>query len=80
MLNEQNLDLLDSYLTEIDPDLVIVDSIQTVYCESLSSIPGSVSQLRECTAKLMTMAKPSQRVFILVGMLPRMGHWWTESS
>ncbi|HPF19959.1 MAG TPA: DNA repair protein RadA [Syntrophomonas sp.] len=73
LLNEQNLDLLDSYLTEIDPDLVIIDSIQTVYCESLSSIPGSVSQLRECTAKLMTMAKHSQRVFILVGHVTKDG-------
>ncbi|HPT68547.1 MAG TPA: DNA repair protein RadA [Syntrophomonas sp.] len=73
LLNEQNIDLLDSYVQEIDPDLVIIDSIQTVYSESLSSIPGSVSQLRECTAKLMTLAKQSQRVFFLVGHVTKDG-------
>jgi DNA repair protein RadA/Sms len=73
LLNEQNIDLLDSYVQEIDPNLVIIDSIQTVYAESLSSIPGSVSQLRECTAKLMTLAKQSQRVFFLVGHVTKDG-------
>ncbi len=73
LLNEQNLDLLDGYIKEIDPDLIIIDSIQTVYCESLSSIPGSISQLRECTAKLMTLAKQSQRVFFLVGHVTKDG-------
>jgi DNA repair protein RadA/Sms len=73
LLNEQNIDLLDSYVQEINPDLVIIDSIQTVYAESLSSIPGSVSQLRECTAKLMTLAKQSQRVYFLVGHVTKEG-------
>jgi len=73
LLNEQNVDLLASYVQEIDPAMVIIDSIQTVYSESLSSIPGSVSQLRECTAKLMTLAKQSQRVFFLVGHVTKDG-------
>lgn len=73
LLNEQNIDLLTTYVQEIDPDMVIIDSIQTVYSESLSSIPGSVSQLRECTAKLMTLAKQSQRVFFLVGHVTKDG-------
>ncbi len=73
LLNEQNIDLLASYIQEIDPDLVIIDSIQTVYSDSLSSIPGSVSQLRECTARLMALAKQSQRVFFLVGHVTKDG-------
>lgn len=73
LLNEQNIDLLASYIQEINPDLVIIDSIQTVYSDGLSSIPGSVSQLRECTAKLMTLAKQSQRVFFLVGHVTKDG-------
>jgi len=72
-LNEQNIDLLNSYLKEIEPDLVIIDSIQTVYSETLSSIPGSVSQLRECTAKIMEMAKKTERVFFLVGHVTKDG-------
>lgn len=73
LLNEQNIDLLESYIKELDPDLIIIDSIQTVYSESLSSIPGSVSQLRECTAKIMTMAKKSEKVFFLVGHVTKEG-------
>lgn len=72
-LNEQNIDLLKEYLEEVTPDLVIIDSIQTVYSESLSSIPGSVSQLRECTAKIMELAKKSDRVFFLVGHVTKDG-------
>lgn len=73
LLNEQNIDYLDGYIKDINPDLVIIDSIQTVYSNSLTSIPGSVSQLRECTARLMVMAKQSQRVFILVGHVTKEG-------
>jgi DNA repair protein RadA/Sms len=72
-LSEQNIDLLPGYLSELKPDLVIIDSIQTVYSENLSSIPGSVSQLRECTAKIMQMAKTSDRVFFLVGHVTKDG-------
>ncbi len=72
-LSEQNIDLLSSYLQELEPDFVIIDSIQTVYSESLSSIPGSVSQLRECTAKIMQLAKKSERVFFLVGHVTKDG-------
>ncbi|MCX5779858.1 MAG: DNA repair protein RadA [Firmicutes bacterium] len=72
-LNEQNIDLLGGYLQELDPELVIIDSIQTVYSENLASIPGSVSQLRECTAKIMDLAKKSDRVFFLVGHVTKDG-------
>ncbi len=72
-LNDQNIDLLGSYLQELNPELVIIDSIQTVYCENLSSIPGSVSQLRECTAKITDIAKKSDRVFFLVGHVTKDG-------
>lgn len=72
-LNDQNIDQLESYILELQPDMVIIDSIQTVYAESLSSIPGSVSQLRECTAKVMEIAKKSDRVFFLVGHVTKDG-------
>lgn len=72
-LNEQNIDLLEGCLQDLQPDLVIIDSIQTVFSEGLSSIPGSVSQLRECTAKIMDLAKKSDRVFFLVGHVTKEG-------
>ncbi len=73
LLNEQNIDLLESYIKELEPNLIIIDSIQTVYSGELSSIPGSVSQLRECTAKVMGMAKNSGRIFFLVGHVTKDG-------
>lgn len=72
-LNDQNIDCLDTYLAELSPDLVIIDSIQTVYSDNLSSVPGSVSQLRECTAKITDMAKKSERVFFVVGHVTKDG-------
>jgi len=72
-LNDQNIDFLGGYLQELEPDLVIIDSIQTVYSDDLSSIPGSVSQLRECTATITDLAKASDRVFFLVGHVTKEG-------
>ncbi len=73
LLNEQDIDLLDGYIKEIDPELVIVDSIQTVYSPEISSIPGSVSQLRECTARIINIAKNSDKAFFLVGHVTKDG-------
>lgn len=73
LLNEANVDLLEDYTKEIKPDLVIIDSIQTVYSQHISSIPGSVSQLRECTAVIMNLAKKSNKAFFLVGHVTKDG-------
>lgn len=73
LLNEQNLELLEGYIKELNPGFVIIDSIQTVYAESLSSIPGSVGQLRECTARLMHIAKNTDKAFFLVGHVTKEG-------
>lgn len=72
-LSEQNIDRLGSYIEDLDPVLVMIDSIQTVYSENLASIPGSVSQLRECTARVMELAKKTDRVFFLVGHVTKDG-------
>ncbi len=73
LLGEQHIERLENYLEEIDPHVVIIDSIQTVYTDSISSIPGSISQLRECTARIMKMAKNSGRVFFLIGHVTKDG-------
>jgi len=64
---------LDDYIKEINPELVIVDSIQTVYSPEISSIPGSVSQLRECTARITNIAKTNDKAFFLVGHVTKDG-------
>lgn len=73
LLSEQDIDMLDGYIKEIDPELVIVDSIQTVYSPDISSIPGSVSQLRECTARIINIAKSNDKAFFLVGHVTKDG-------
>ncbi|MDO4539769.1 MAG: DNA repair protein RadA [Syntrophomonadaceae bacterium] len=73
LLNEQNLDQLEEYVRELEPELIIIDSIQTVYSPEVSSIPGSAAQLRECTARLMKLAKTSERVLFLVGHVTKEG-------
>jgi DNA repair protein RadA/Sms len=55
------------------PGLVVIDSIQTLYTESLDSAPGSVSQLRECAAQLVQHAKRTGTTVILVGHVTKEG-------
>ena len=61
---------LDKILATIDaeqPDVAVIDSIQTVYSDQLSSAPGSVAQVRECAAHLTRCAKSSGTAIVLVG-------------
>ncbi|MCF0174741.1 MAG: DNA repair protein RadA [Bacteroidales bacterium] len=55
------------------PDLVIIDSVQTMYCDSLDSSPGSVSQVREVTASLLKVAKALGVPVILIGHITKEG-------
>jgi DNA repair protein RadA/Sms len=66
---ERVLDTMDT----MHPDVVILDSIQTIFSEELESAPGSVSQVRECTAMLMRRAKESQTALFLVGHVTKEG-------
>lgn len=73
LLNEQNIDQLEESLRELAPAVVIVDSIQTVYTSSISSVPGSVAQLRQCTAQILEYAKRTETTFFLVGHVTKEG-------
>jgi len=67
---------LEEILREIDslkPDVVVIDSIQTVYFPALTSAPGSVAQVRECTAALMQVAKREDVTILLVGHVTKEG-------
>ncbi len=55
------------------PDLVIVDSIQTLHSDYLDATPGSVSQIRECTAELIRFAKESDTPVVLIGHITKDG-------
>jgi len=67
---------LESIVRAIDaaaPEVVVIDSIQTIYTESLASAPGSVAQVRECAAQLTRLAKERRVVVIFVGHVTKEG-------
>ena len=73
VLSETNLDLVLDAAEEQPPGLLIIDSIQTVYLEDISSAAGSVSQVRGCTERLMRWAKPAQVPVLIVGHVTKEG-------
>ena len=58
---ETSLDTIESVIEKEKPNIVIIDSIQTMYKEEVASAPGSVSQVRESTASLMRIAKGDRK-------------------
>ena len=73
VLTETNIDRVIAQYNEIKPDYVIIDSVQTMYDESISSAPGSVTQVRETAMKLMNLAKNNSTSVILVGHVNKEG-------
>ncbi|MGI6512983.1 MAG: DNA repair protein RadA [Syntrophomonadaceae bacterium] len=73
VLNDSCLSALPGYLEKVAPEVVIVDSIQTVHIPEISSVPGSVAQLRECAGRILELAKTAERTFFLVGHVTKDG-------
>ncbi|MBX7202667.1 MAG: DNA repair protein RadA [Bacteroidia bacterium] len=73
VLAETNLTRIFQHLGDIQPALLVVDSIQTLQTESVESSPGSVSQIRECTADLLRFAKESGTPVVLIGHITKDG-------
>jgi DNA repair protein RadA/Sms len=73
LLGETNLDVLDALLQKTDPEIVIVDSIQTMYLPGFESAPGTVSQVREATAFFARLAKARNMPTFLVGHVTKEG-------
>ncbi len=67
------LENIVAQIDEIHPDLVIVDSIQTIYTELIDSSPGSVSQIRECAATLLKYAKSNGTSIFIIGHITKDG-------
>ncbi len=70
---EIQLEKILATLAEHKPDVAVIDSIQTIYSDALSSAPGSVAQVRECAAQLTRAAKTSDTTIILVGHVTKEG-------
>lgn len=73
LLCETNLANIDAVIRKHKPDAVVIDSIQTMYCESSDSAPGSVSQVRESTSLLMQIAKGLGITVFIVGHVTKEG-------
>lgn len=73
VLPETNIDTLLATAEQLEPSIVVVDSIQTVFTDEIASAAGSVSQVRECTARLMAYAKPRSVAIFIVGHVTKEG-------
>jgi DNA repair protein RadA/Sms len=73
VLSETSLDAVLGQIAELKPRLAIIDSIQTMYLEDISSAAGSVSQVRECALRLLRMAKETGIPIFLVGHVTKEG-------
>lgn len=73
ILCETNLEQIFVQAQNIQPDLLIIDSIQTIFTELVESSPGSVSQVRECSAAILKYAKESGVPVLLIGHINKEG-------
>ncbi len=73
VLCETNLEMIESSIQETKPNMVVIDSIQTMHHPLVDSAPGSVSQVKECTAHFMRMAKGQGIAIVLVGHVTKEG-------
>jgi len=73
LVTETNLDSIFEHIQETHPQLLIVDSIQTVYMPTLESAAGSVSQVRECSSRLREFAKSSGVSVFIIGHVTKEG-------
>lgn len=73
LLSETSTDAIFHHLKELQPGILIIDSIQTLHSSTLDSTPGSVSQIRECTAELQQFAKETHTPVFLVGHITKEG-------
>lgn len=73
LLCETNLDVVEETIRRVKPEMVVIDSIQTMYNENVSSAPGSVSQVRESTGVLLQLAKGMGVSIFIVGHVTKEG-------
>lgn len=73
-LCETSLEFLIAQSEQIQPDILIIDSIQTISTETIESSPGSVSQVRECTSAILKYAKKAGVAVILIGHITKEGN------
>lgn len=74
VINDNSLDILFNHFSDLSPDIVIIDSIQTVFSPLIDSSAGSVSQIRECTGQLIKYAKETGVPVFIIGHITKDGN------
>ena len=74
VLTETNTQNIFKIIEDIEPEIVVIDSIQTLYTETIEASPGSISQIRETTAELTKFAKETATPVLLIGHINKDGH------
>lgn len=73
ILSETSLEQIFNHIREVQPELVVIDSIQTIATDEVASSPGSIVQVRECAAALLRFAKTSGVPVVLIGHINKEG-------
>lgn len=73
ILSETSIEKVFNQIKQTDPDLLVIDSIQTLSSSKIESVPGSVGQVRQCTGELMQFAKETNTPVFLVGHITKEG-------
>lgn len=73
LLCETDIDLVETHIDDLNPRIVVIDSIQTMYSSSIQSIPGSISQIKETGAQLLSIAKSQDIPIIIIGHVTKEG-------
>lgn len=73
-LGETDIDIIQSNILEMNPKLVVIDSIQTMYSDEITSVAGTVSQVREITGRIMKICKCNNITTIIIGHVTKEGN------
>ena len=73
-LGETDIELIEDAIGEVNPKLLIIDSIQTMYSDEITSVAGSVSQVREITSRIMKICKQKEITTVIIGHVTKDGN------
>ncbi|MBI4650633.1 DNA repair protein RadA [Candidatus Desantisbacteria bacterium] len=73
VFTETSIENIEEEVLKLKPDLLIIDSIQTIYKNAITSAPGSVSQIRECTANILYLSKSNNITTLIIGHVTKEG-------
>ena len=71
---QNNFELIKKHISEMKPEIVVIDSVQAIYSNDITSTAGSVSQIRECTNLLMDLSKSQNITIIIIGHVTKDGN------